>query len=278
MMWRTVVVSGFSRTVLVVAASLPLLAPAVFSQARAPKYQVQSLWPRPFPDQSWVLGSITGVAVDGQNHIWVTHRGADSLENNEKGMMLTPPTSSACCLAAPLVVEFDADGKLVSSFSRPGENYKRLQAPGSIAVDAKGNVWIAAAGLEPAPAGGRGRVTGSNADPDAVPSARGRGEARGDAPPAAGRGRGGPPMPTGPDDAHVLKFSRDGQFLMQIGEPGKTEGPDSKTTLNRPAAVAVDSAANEVYVADSGNHRVVVFDANSGLYKRHWGAYGEAPN
>src|SRR4029453_658321 len=42
-------------------------------------------------------------------------------------------------------------------------------------------------------------------------------------------------------------------------------------------AVAVDSAANEVYVADSGNHRVVVFDADSGLYKRHWGAYGEAP-
>jgi len=55
------------------------------------------------------------------------------------------------------------------------------------------------------------------------------------------------------------------------------EGPDSQTTLNRPAAVAVDAAANEVYVADSGNHRIVVFDADSGTYKRHWGAYGEKP-
>ena len=68
------------------------------------------------------------------------------------------------------------------------------------------------------------------------------------------------------------KFSGTGQFLLQIGAPGKMEGPDSQTTLNRPAAVAVDDAANEVYVADSGNHRVVVFDADTGAYKRHWGA------
>jgi DNA-binding beta-propeller fold protein YncE len=53
------------------------------------------------------------------------------------------------------------------------------------------------------------------------------------------------------------------------------EGPDSQTTLNRPKAVTVDNAANEVYVADSGNHRIVVFDADKGSYKRSWGAYGE---
>jgi DNA-binding beta-propeller fold protein YncE len=65
--------------------------------------------------------------------------------------------------------------------------------------------------------------------------------------------------------------------MLQIGAPGKIEGPESQTTLNRPAAVAVDDAANEVYVADSGNHRVIVFDAATGSYKRHWGAYGEKP-
>src|SRR4029079_6148747 len=48
-----------------------------------------------------------------------------------------------------------------------------------------------------------------------------------------------------------------------------------QTTLNRPAAVAYDTAANEVFVADSGTHRVAVFDADSGAYKRHWFAYGE---
>jgi DNA-binding beta-propeller fold protein YncE len=75
----------------------------------------------------------------------------------------------------------------------------------------------------------------------------------------------------------VLKFSKSGQFLLQIGTPGKMEGADSQTTLNRPAAVAVDNTANEVYVADTGNRRIVVFDADRGVYKRSWGAYGEKP-
>src|SRR5262249_16537355 len=231
--------------------------------------------PQPLPNH-WVFGSITGVAVDAQDHVWVTHRGADSLEGNEKGMMATPPTSAKCCAAAPFVLEFDPDGKLLSSFGGPGQGYQWPQSPGGLTVDAKGNVWITAAGLDPAPAGGRGRAAG---DPDAVGPARGAeagagGAARGA---AAGRGRGGAAAPAGPADAHVLKFARDGKFLLQIGTPGTMEGPDSQTTLNRPAAVAVDTAANEVFVADSGNHRVVVFDSETGAYKRHWGAYGEKP-
>jgi DNA-binding beta-propeller fold protein YncE len=249
--------------------------------AQAPSYKVNPLWPQPLPDH-WVMGSITGVAVDAQDHIWVTHRGADSLEGNEKGMMANPPTSTICCLSAPVVLEFDADGKLLSSFTKPGQPFERLQSPGGLAIDAKGNVWIAGAGLEPAPAGGRGRATGSNANPDGPePAARGRAgapdAARGAAPPAAaGRGRGAA-APTGPPDAHVSKFTHAGVLMLQIGTPGKMEGPDSQTTLNRPAAVAVDSAANEVYVADSGNHRIAVFDSETGAYKRHWGAYGEKP-
>ena len=76
----------------------------------------------------------------------------------------------------------------------------------------------------------------------------------------------------------MLKFSRAGKFLLQIGKAGETGGNDSTTGLNRPAAIAVDSAANEVYVADGvANRRVVVFDATTGAYKRHWGAYGQRP-
>ena len=224
-----------------------------------PRYQVDPWWPRPFTNQSWVLGSVTGVTVDAQNHVWVVHRGGDSLEANEKGMMITPPSAGLCCQAAPPVLEFDQKGVLVSNWGGPSPGYAWPQSPGSLAVDAKGNVWITAAGLEPPP----------------TTPARGRGDAVvGEAPaPTPGRGRGGPPP--GPADAHVLKFSRDGKFLLQIGEPGKMDGPDSKTTLNRPSAVAVDTAANEVFVADTGNRRIVVFDADSGGYKRHWFAYGE---
>jgi DNA-binding beta-propeller fold protein YncE len=82
----------------------------------------------------------------------------------------------------------------------------------------------------------------------------------------------------GDADNHVLKFTREGKFLLQIGKSGQRAGSNDRMTLGGPAAVEVDAAANEVYVADGyKNKRVVVFDATTGAYKRHWGAYGEPP-
>jgi DNA-binding beta-propeller fold protein YncE len=83
----------------------------------------------------------------------------------------------------------------------------------------------------------------------------------------------------GATDRHILKFTREGKFLLQIGSPGKPEGSNSKAQLGRPAQTVVDPASNELYVADGyGNRRVAVFDAKTGAYKRHWGAYGEVPH
>ena len=80
-------------------------------------------------------------------------------------------------------------------------------------------------------------------------------------------------------DRQILKFTREGKFLLQIGSPGKPEGSHSKTQLGRPAQTAVDPAAGELYVADGyQNRRIVVFDAKTGAYKRHWGAYGGTPS
>ncbi len=222
--------------------SLASLGTTVSAQGAAPAYRVDPFWPQPLANH-WVFGSVTGVAVDAQDHLWVLHRGADSLESNEKGMMLTPPTSSICCTAAPFVLELDAAGKVVSSFGGPGQGYNWPQSPGSIAVDAKGNVWITAAGLVPAPA-------------------------------AAGGRSGAPGAAAPPADAHVLKFSKTGQFVLQIGKPGLATGDDS---LSKPSAVAVDAAANEVFIADTGNRRIAVFDSETGKFKRAWGAYGEKP-
>ena len=234
--------------------------------AQAPAYRNVPLWPQPLSNH-WVLGSVTGVTTDSQNHVWVVHRGADSLEAAERGMMATPPTSTVCCTAAPFVLEFDGTGKIVSSWGGPGQGYQWPLSPGGIAVDGKGSVWITGAGLEPPPPpppGRGGAANTANIDPDTGL-------------PIPQRGRGGAAAAPKPVDAHVVKFSRTGQFQLQIGAPGKLEGPDSQTSLNRPAAVAVDDAANEVYVADSGNHRIVVFDANTGAYKRHWGGSGDKP-
>ncbi len=208
---------------------------------RVPVFKVDPLWPKPLPNH-WVLGSVTGVAVDAQDHVWVIHRGADSLANNEKGAILNPPTG--CCVPAPQVLEFDQAGDLISHWGGPGEGFTWPQSPGAIDVDHKGNIWIAAAG-----------------------------------PPETDAGRGAAPATPQPQDAHVIKFTRAGQFLLQIGNAGKIGDNDSKIGLNRPACARVDPAANEVYVADGfGNRRVVVFDADTGAYKRHWGAYGAQPD
>jgi DNA-binding beta-propeller fold protein YncE len=83
----------------------------------------------------------------------------------------------------------------------------------------------------------------------------------------------------GDRDAHILKFTRAGHFLMQIGRQGQGDGSNDTHNLGAPAHMAIDLAAHEVYVADGYvNHRVIVFDSETGAYKRHWGAYGQRPD
>lgn len=83
----------------------------------------------------------------------------------------------------------------------------------------------------------------------------------------------------GEKDAHLLKFTRQGKFLLQIGRKGQNGGSNDTRNLGGVANVVVDRPANEVYVADGYvNHRVIVFDAVTGAYKRHWGAYGKRPD
>jgi len=80
------------------------------------------------------------------------------------------------------------------------------------------------------------------------------------------------------DDGFVAKFTRDGKFVMQIGKAGPRKGDHDFTQLGQPADIWIDPETNEAYIADGyGNHRVIVFDAATGAYKRHWGAYGKTP-
>ena len=80
-------------------------------------------------------------------------------------------------------------------------------------------------------------------------------------------------------DHMLLKFTHEGKFLMQIGKPSQSKGSDDVENLRLPAKTFVDPKTNELYVADGyGNHRVIVFDADTGQYKRHWGAYGHKPD
>ncbi len=80
-------------------------------------------------------------------------------------------------------------------------------------------------------------------------------------------------------DSQVLKFTQAGKFLMQIGHSGQSKGSNDTANVHRAAKIFVDPEANEAYIADGyGNKRVIVYDADSGAYKRHWGAYGNKPD
>ena len=82
-----------------------------------------------------------------------------------------------------------------------------------------------------------------------------------------------------PKDAQILKFTKDGKFLLQVGHAGKNAGSNDTENFWRAAKIFVDPKMNEAYVADGyGNKRVAVLDADTGKFKRYWGAYGNKPD
>jgi hypothetical protein len=219
---------------------------------QAPRFEVDPLWPKPLPNH-WVIGSTVGVAVDSQDHIWIVHRA-----NNDPSELrsTTNPPQATCCNRAPFVMEFDQAGNLLRHWGGPGEGYDWPIEMHGITVDYHGNVWLGAAGNELMP----GAARGSGA-PAQISHEVGRSDLTADV-----------------HDEMILKFTGDGKFLMQIGKPAQSKGSDDVENLRRPAKTFADPKTDELYVADGyGNHRVIVFDAKTGKYKRHWGAYGNKP-
>jgi hypothetical protein len=196
------------------------------AQVQAPQFEVDPLWPKPLPN-NWLLGWTIGVWADEQDNIWVIHRGASGLHNNERGAELNPPIAE-CCRTAPPILVFDKDGNLIRSWGGPGDGYEWPSSNHGVHVDYKGNVWI----------GGNGEK-----------------------------------------DAQVLKFTKDGKFLMQVGHFGGNKGSNDSENFGRPAKIWVDPKTNEAYIADGYlNKRVAVIDADTGKMKRFWGAYGNKPD
>jgi DNA-binding beta-propeller fold protein YncE len=225
----------------------------------APRFEVDPMWPQPLPNH-WLVGNVIGVSVDANDHIWIVHRG-QALERMETYAAQNPPASE-CCSPAPPVLEFDEAGNLIGHWGGPGDGYDWPETNHGITVDYKGNVWI----------GGNGR----NAPGAAPAAARGARGAAGDDG-VAQPGRAGAAAPY--HDNMILKFTQSGKFLMQIGKPAQSKGSNDVENLKGPAKLFIDPKANELYVADGyGNHRVIVFDADTGKYKRHWGAYGNKPD
>jgi hypothetical protein len=240
------------RTCLTLLAAIAVLAIAQFAlqyaasaqskpTVQAPMYQVDPFWPKPLPN-NWVMGSVVGLSVDSRDHIWITHRG--NVAPKEAGML--PGTNG-----------MQQPGG--SPPPQPGDKRKISEiccevAPPVLEFDPAGNLVSHWGGPGPGyewPTSMHG-ITVDGKDHVWLTTNQGH---------------------------QMLKFTRQGKFLLQVGKNGQSKGNTDTSNLNRAAEAEVDLAANEVYVADGyGNRRVIVFDADTGAYKRHWGAYGVKPD
>ena len=150
----------------------------------APSFQVDPFWPR-LP-KAWILGQVSGVAVDAQDHVWVLQR-PWSLNNDE----LKKNPEAECCSAPPPVMEFDSAGNYLRGWGgRPEDgSYEWPEDEHGIHVDYKGNVWVSSAG--------------------------------------------GPRMAQRKEN-FLVKFTREGKFLLQIGRRGMSNGSLDTGTSTTP--------------------------------------------
>jgi DNA-binding beta-propeller fold protein YncE len=109
--------------------------------AGTPAFKVDPSWPLEMPDK-WILGAVTGVFVDAKQHVWVTHL-PETLTEEETSVTQKPPIGT-CCVAAPPVIEFDAQGKVVQGWGQgPMDDTSGWpRNPHGIFVDHNDFVWI----------------------------------------------------------------------------------------------------------------------------------------
>lgn len=140
--------------------------------------------------------------------------------------------------AAPPVAVFDPEGNYLRGWGGEGQGYEWPQREHGIMIDSKGFVWLG------------GNMCPTMGLPRLQPVA----------------------------DDQLLKFTLAGDFVAQFGHSNQSTGNADTENFHRPADTQYVEATNELFVADGyGNHRVIVVDADTGAFKRMWGAFGNEP-
>jgi hypothetical protein len=150
---------------------------------------------------------------------------------------LLNPPTAECCVQPPAVLEFDVEGNLLRSWGVPDSVPGWPRSEHTIFTDRAGNVWIA------------GATAGDT----------------------------------------LMKFTADGKFISDFGHRGPALSPEETTKqkednqqtallLRGVAGAELDENAHEIYIADGYlNKRIIVYDLDTGAFKRAWGAYGTPP-
>jgi hypothetical protein len=242
-----------TRTIAAVAVSV-VVAAGLFRSAmhadearRAPMFEVDPFWPKPLPNH-WVSGSTIGLSVDAQDNVWTIHR-PNTVEDNFKAADLKASQAK------------DDEAQPGAPVGQPGDSAAMIGrcckvAPPVLVYDQAGNLVKSWGGPGPGydwPDSNHGITVDHKGNVW-----------------LAGNGA---------KDTQILKFSGSGSFLLQVGKHGVHNGSNDTDNFWQPTKIWEDVSANEVYIGDGyGNRRVIVLDADTGKYKRHWGAYGNRPS
>jgi len=242
-----------------IAVSLPLLllSTIALGQNSAPNpYRAIDGWARLPEGREWGATSAVYPANDGK-HIWVAERCGANL-----------------CVGSNVdpVLLFDQNGNVVRSFGAG-----MIVWPHGIYVDAEDNVWIAdAVGYAPVPEGVGHTVMKFNPQGELL-MRLGREGVSGDGTDVFNKPSDILVAPNGDifvADGHdadgnnrIIKFDRNGKFLMQWGTAG-----DGKGEFSDPHALAMDSQGR-LFVGDRGNSRIQIF-TQDGEYLETWTQFG----
>jgi len=208
-----------------------------------PTFRYDPDWPKPLPN-AWMPGNIGAIWMDKNDHLWVAQRPGTTTGITERYAL---EGSGACCAPAPPVLELDSAGNLLRHWGpihtvdpNDPESRKHIPIGKQVSPPYPEGVW---------PTYEHGIATDDQ----------------------------GNVWINGSGPSTLLKLTPDGKLLLQIGKKESDSAIDT-ASLGAPAGVWVDSSSKEVFVADGyRNRRIIVFDSNTGAFKRQWGAYGKPP-
>jgi DNA-binding beta-propeller fold protein YncE len=268
---RTIAPSRILTFTAALAATLALAASSAAYAIDAPKFQPEPFWPKPLPE-NWILGQVSGIAVDRNDHIWLVHR-PSTLVDDEKGAMKDPPATK-CCKPAPHVLKFDADGNLLASWGGPGEGFDWPKSEHGIHVDTAGNVWLAGNNKDDSQIlkfSPDGKFLAQVGKPGAATASNTAGGLGSPAHMVTDDAAGELYVADGYRNRRVIVFdTKSGAYRRHWGAYGKAPGADDKLPAYNPAAALPQTFGNPVhcvrlsndglvYVCDRVNDRIQVF-------------------
>ncbi len=234
-------------------------------------YEVATGWPQPLGHPGWTWGSQGGVFAETPNRIYIANRGELPIPEKAPegytggyGAFGQPATSGKPRMENCILV-VDGNGKLLEDWTQWDHLFEGGRGPHHVKIspyDPEKHVWVVDDMVQ--------QVFEFTHDGKQLVMTLGERLVKGEDDKHFGRPTDIAWLPDGTFfisdgyiNTRVVKFDKNGKFLMTWGTKGKGPGQ-----FDLPHSIDID-AQRRVYVADRSNSRIQIFDEN-GKYLSEW--------